>query len=89
MLLFLFSDYEITDHDGTRSIRDIIANCLETSFLNSTFDEQSMRRQKRAFEQKVQQEAEKLPENKKPSFYAQAFSMATEKIISNIKVLYL
>ena len=83
-----FREYEVTFHDGARTIRDIVLNCWSNSFGNESVDNPEVfLRQKRNFEESLEVEAEKIPEKSKGMFHSIAFSVATEKILSQFQVI--
>ena len=75
-------------HDGARTIRDIVLNCWSNSFNNESADNPEVfLRQKRNFEESLEVEAQKIPEKAKGMFHSIAFSVATEKILSQFQVI--
>ena len=82
-----FREGDILFHEGTRPVRQIIMDCWQKTFGNVSFqDDVQIYRNKRHFEDLLEAEATKLPEKSRPSFYAIAFNVATEKILSKFQV---
>ncbi len=88
--MYFFREGDILFHEGTRPVRQIIMDCWHKTFGNVTFqDDVQITRNKRHFEDLLETEATKLPEKSRPSFYAIAFNIATEKILSKFQVTVL
>ena len=84
-----FSEYDVSFHDGARTIRDIVLNCWSNSFGNESVENPEVfLRQKRHFEESLEVEAKKIPEKSKGIFHSIAFSVATEKILSQFQVTW-
>ena len=84
---FVYSDYDIIGHDGTRTIKEIVTECWSKTYGNvSATDSTTYFRQKRNFEDKLAVEAQKLPDKMKPAFYSVAFNVATDKILTHFEV---
>ena len=83
-----FREYDVTFHQGARTIRDIVLNCWSNAFDNISIDKPEVfLRQKRNFQESLEVEAEKIPEKSKGIFHSIAFSVATEKILSQFQVI--
>ena len=86
LVILFFSDYAQYTHHGTRSVQDIIQECIKKAYGLEPINGPNVVRNKRQFETLLDESSTEFSTKEKRHFYQIANSMMMSKMLNEMQV---